>query len=86
MSLERLDVRFKLNPDDHAALRILCDARGCEIQEFIEELVTAEVNRRINEASLIMRELQRRGLSGTGGQIAAVPQGKPGNGKTGSAG
>lgn len=79
MSLERVDVRFKLPADTHAALRIICDARGCEIQEFVEALVSAEIDRCIRQANVIVRALQRRGISGNGAVPLKTLKGKPGS-------
>ena len=68
MSLERKDVRFKLDPDDHAGLSLISGIDHLEIAEWVEALVVAEVKRRIHEANLISKEAERLGISGNNGE------------------
>ena len=64
MSLERKDVRFKLNADDHSGLCLISDIDSSDIAAWVEALVVAEVKRRIHEASVIVAEAERLGISG----------------------
>lgn len=64
MSLERKDVRFKLDPEQHAALAVLADVEGCEIAELVERMVWKEVMRRVHEATVIATRTSSLGISG----------------------
>lgn len=66
MSLERQDVRAKLDPEMHRALTAICNADGCTIAEFIERLLVVEIERQVHRASLITAEIPGRGISGKG--------------------
>lgn len=68
MSLERKDIRFKLDHDVHQALVAICDARGVEIAAFVESLVLPEVKRVVHEANVISA---RAAVSGTSGKYRA---------------
>jgi antitoxin component of RelBE/YafQ-DinJ toxin-antitoxin module len=65
MSLERVDVRAKLDPDVHEALVAICDARGLTLGEFIETLLVPEIKRVVHEATVITDKLR---ISGTNGK------------------
>lgn len=64
MSLERQDVRAKLDADMHEALTAICDAKGITHGEFIESLVVPEIKRLIHEASVITERLRSPGTTG----------------------
>ena len=70
MSLERLDVRAKLDPEDHRALVRICDIDGLTIAEFIERLVVPVVRKRVHDANLLAREFPLPGTSGSGRESA----------------
>lgn len=74
MSLERKDVRFKLNPADHAALAALADVADADMGEFVELIVTRELARRIHAARLVAEKTACWGTSGSGRE----PQGRSG--------
>ena len=42
MSLDRQDVRCRLDADKHAALVAICNARGLTVAEFVEALLLPE--------------------------------------------
>lgn len=65
MSLERVDVRAKLDPDVHEALVAICNARCLTLGEFIENLLVPEIKRVVHEATLITDKLR---ISGTNGK------------------
>jgi hypothetical protein len=65
MSLERQDVRAKLDADVHEALVAICDARGVTVGEFIESLLVPEIKRVVHEATVISDRLLRRGKAGS---------------------
>ena len=64
MSLERKDVRAKLDGEPHAKLVAICRNRGIEISEFVEAVVISEVDRITHEAIGIADDLRRQGISG----------------------
>lgn len=65
MSLERQDVRAKLDPEDHRALVRICDIDGVTIAEFIERLVVPVVHKRVHDANLLARDFPLPGTSGS---------------------
>lgn len=67
MSLERKDVRFKLDPSEHEALKVICDHDGRDVGEWVEQLVLQEIERRAavaREAIALAERLERLGISG----------------------
>lgn len=64
MALERKDVRFKLDPDDHSGLSILAEVDQLDIGEWVEQVVRREIERRIHAASVIAQRAARLGISG----------------------
>jgi hypothetical protein len=74
MSLERKDVRAKLDGEPHAKLATICRRRGIEISEFVEAVVVAEVERIAHEAIGIADDLKKAGFSGTGRDDPGEPR------------
>ena len=66
MSLERQDVRAKLDADTHRALTAICSARGVTVAEFIEGLLVPEIRRLVHEAKVIVAGLPDTGISARG--------------------
>jgi hypothetical protein len=64
MSLERQDVRTKLDPADHAALVSICDLDGKTIAEFIEAIVVPVIRKRVHDANLLAVRHPLPGISG----------------------
>lgn len=64
MTLERKDVRAKLNADVHKALSVLCEVDGVDIGEFVERELVRVVRQRIHDAQVIADRTQRLGISG----------------------
>lgn len=64
MALERKDVRFKLDPEQHQALTVLADVDGVDIGEWVEGVVWREVERRVHVAKVIASRTARLGKSG----------------------
>ncbi len=64
MSLDREDIRGKLDPDTHAALKAICDAEGVTIAEFVESVLVPVIRRRVHEATLIVAGVERAGKTG----------------------
>ena len=70
MSLERQDVRAKLDPDDHRALVRICDIDGVTIAEFVEKLLVPVIRKRVHDANLLARDFPLEGISGNGRESA----------------
>jgi hypothetical protein len=67
MALERKDVRFKLDPEDHRRLDVVVDHDGKDLGEWVEQLVLRELDRREAAArreSSLLAALERVGISG----------------------
>lgn len=64
MSLERKDVRAKLDPDMHAALKAIAEAEGLDDGEWIESVLVPEIKRRVHAATVIAERTARLGISG----------------------
>lgn len=63
MSLPRKDVRFYLDPHMHAALVAICDARGIDLNDQVEQVITHWVEAKVHEASLIASATAGLGIS-----------------------
>lgn len=66
MSLERKDVRAKLDPDLHAALHVLCEIDSVDLGEFIERELVRVIRQRVHDATVIAARTARLGISGNG--------------------
>lgn len=79
MSLDRKDVRAKLDPDDHHKLSVLADVDGVDIGEWVESVLVREIAKRVHAATVIADRVRCLGKTGN-------RQEKPGTtGKAGSA-
>jgi hypothetical protein len=72
MSLERVDVRAKLDPDMHEALVAICDAKGLTHGQFIEDLLVPEIKRLVHEANLIADRLRGPGTTGKNRELPGM--------------
>jgi len=66
VSLERKDIRAKLDPEVHAALIAVCEADGVELGEFIEREIERVVRKRVHDAQAIASRVPTWGKSGSG--------------------
>lgn len=66
MSLERKDIRAKLDPDKHAQLRAICEIDGVDMGDWIESVLLPVIERRVHDAIELAARLQRLGISGSG--------------------
>lgn len=67
MTLERKDVRCKLDPDEHEALKVVSEHDGMDVGEWVERLILLELNRRAAQAAeaiALHERLTRLGISG----------------------
>lgn len=66
MALERKDIRAKLDPELHAALKAMCDLDGVDMGEWIEAQLVPVIKKRIHDATVLAAEFQRLGITGNG--------------------
>lgn len=66
MSLERKDLRLKLDADDHTGLQLLADAEDTDMSAWAEALLKREIRRRVHAAIVLARKAERLGISGSG--------------------
>lgn len=64
MSIERKDVRAKLDPEIHAQLRAICEIDGVDMGDFIEAALLPVIAKRVHDAMLLAQRIQRLGTSG----------------------
>ena len=72
MSLDRKDVRAKLDPDAHTALGILAEVDGLDIGEFIERELLRVIHERVHAATLIAERTARLGITGIARESAGT--------------
>jgi len=65
MSLERKDVRAKLDPELHAALVEICDLEGITQAEFVEAVLVPVLHKRVHDAIALSRAAERAGITGS---------------------
>jgi len=82
MSLERKDVRFKIDPDAHGALAVLAEIDQLDIGEWCTQVVLAEVGRRLHAAKVVSERAERLGILGKTGELPGIaPLGPPVSGR-----
>lgn len=64
MSLERKDIRLKADPDDHTVIRLVADAHGMDIGEWVERVAVREARRQLHAAMVLAADAQRLGIAG----------------------
>lgn len=65
MSLDRQDVRARLDPELHAALVALCDIDGITVAEFIENLLAPVIEDRVRKIIKAYPLVAHLGISAT---------------------
>ena len=66
MSVDRPDVKVRLDPQYHRALKRICDFKGLTMGEWIEDVVVARLREIVHEASVIAESAPDLGISGNG--------------------
>lgn len=77
MSLDRKDLRLKLDAETHAALSLLADADDVDLSVWAERVLVAEVRKRLHAAMVVAKRAERLGIAG----IARDCAGTSGNGR-----
>lgn len=68
MALERKDVRFKMDPDWHGALAGVAEADQSDIGEWVERVIVAKLQERIDDATVVAALASRLGIAGRAGE------------------
>ena len=66
MSLERRDIRAKIDAEMHAKLRAICEIDKVDMGEFIEAALLPVIEKRVHDAIELARLLHVPGTSGSG--------------------
>jgi len=64
MSLDRKDLRIKLDPDDHAGLALLAEAEDRELAAYAEAVLVRVIRRRVHAAMVLADKARRLGIAG----------------------
>lgn len=72
MSLERKDIRAKLDPDMHRALTVIADAEHMDIGELIERELVRIIRERVHVATVIAEETQHLGILGKQRELPGI--------------
>lgn len=64
MSLDRQDVRAKLDPDMKTALRIYCDIKGITEAEYIESVLVPLLEQFVHDCIEGADKLRSQGITG----------------------
>ena len=70
MTLERKDVRAKLDHDDHELMKAVAASYDMDDGQWIEWLIKREVRRELHRANVILAAARHAGISGTDGESA----------------
>ena len=77
MSLERKDIRAKLDPDMHEALAVLADIDQIDIGEFVERELVAVIRRRIHDAIQTAERTAHLGVTGKNRDLPGMTLPRP---------
>lgn len=64
MSIERKDLRLKLDADDHTGLQLLAEAEDTDMGAWAEALLKREIRRRVHAAMMLAKKAERLGIAG----------------------
>lgn len=64
MSLDRKDLRIKLDPDDRTGLTLLAESEGRELADWAERVLVREIRRRVHAAMVLAKKAERLGIAG----------------------
>ena len=64
MSLEKKDLRLKVHPEVHEAIKALAEVEDMEMAEWVEKQVVRLVRLKVHAASVISERMQRMGING----------------------
>lgn len=64
MTLERKDLRIKLDANDHAGLALLAEADESELAEWAERVLVWVIRRRVHAAMVLAKKAERLGIVG----------------------
>lgn len=64
MSLERKDVRAKLDPELHSALDEICEQLGTTHADWIESVIAPVLRQKVDDTLELANRFLRRGITG----------------------
>lgn len=64
MSLERKDLRLKLDADDHSGLALLAEVEDKELAAYAEAILVRVIRRRVHGAIALAEKAKRLGIAG----------------------
>jgi hypothetical protein len=74
MSEPRKDVKVMLDPEVHAALKVICAHKDVGLGEFIESLVAPHVRAYVHDVMLMADDFRRSGISRDGQESPGKPR------------
>lgn len=63
MALDRKDVKVYLDPEVHAALKIICGHKDVGLGDYIESLVAPHIKAYVHDVTVMADEFRRSGIS-----------------------
>ena len=63
MALARKDVRTVVDPEIHSGLTVFAEIDGVTVAEYVEKLITADISKRVSDATLAVDRLRNLGIS-----------------------
>lgn len=66
MALPRKDVRALVEPEIHSGLTVFAEIDGVTVAEYVERLISADISKRVRDASLAVERLRAAGISRSG--------------------
>lgn len=64
MSIDRPDVKVRLDHEKHGALKVFAKLDGCTITEYCERVINENLSKRIGDTNLAYAELGNLGIVG----------------------
>lgn len=74
MSIEKPDVKVRLDHDDHAMLKVFARIDGVTLGEWCARIVKEAISRRAGDATVAAAELQRLGILGKARESSGKPK------------
>lgn len=63
MSLPRKDVRVFLDPEVHAALKVIAASKDMGLGDYIEQMVVPHVRAVVHDVTVMAEQFQRSGIA-----------------------
>ena len=63
MGIPRKDVRAVVEPEIHSGLTVFAEIDNVTVAEYVEKLITADISKRVRDATLAAERLRDAGIS-----------------------